>query len=93
MASSRRLPVQLDELNQTFFTKAPLRLGAGGGPGSRFAGALGELSIYSTALSDRRHLDPCHEGIDRADPGHSRAKQNARSGAEGPPMFPGDGCP
>ena len=43
--------VLLDELNQTFFTKAPLRLGAGGGPASRFAGAIGELSIYSAALS------------------------------------------
>ncbi len=45
------LSVQLDELNQTFFTKAPLRLGSGGGPGSRFAGALGGLSVYSAALS------------------------------------------
>jgi hypothetical protein len=44
------LSVLLDELNQTFFTKAPLRLGAGGGPDSRFAGELGELSIFSTAL-------------------------------------------
>jgi Protein of unknown function (DUF1553)/Protein of unknown function (DUF1549)/Planctomycete cytochrome C/Concanavalin A-like lectin/glucanases superfamily len=44
------LSVLLDELNQTFFTKAPLRLGAGGGPDSRFAGDLGGLSIYSTAL-------------------------------------------
>ena len=44
------LSVLLDELNQTFFTKAPLRLGAGGGPESRFAGELGELTIYSTAL-------------------------------------------
>ena len=45
------LAVQLDELNQTFFTKAPLRLGAGGGSASKFAGALGGLSIYAAALS------------------------------------------
>ncbi len=44
--------VQLDELNQTFFTKEPLRLGCGGGPGSRFCGALRELFIYSAALSE-----------------------------------------
>jgi hypothetical protein len=43
--------VLLDELNQTFFTKAPLRIGAGGGPGSSFAGAIGGVSIYSAALS------------------------------------------
>ncbi len=42
--------VHLDELNQTFFTNEPLRLGSGGGPGSRFAGALRGLSIYSFAL-------------------------------------------
>ena len=46
------ISVQLDELNQTFLTKEPLRLGCGGGPGSRFTGALRELSIYSAALSN-----------------------------------------
>jgi hypothetical protein len=45
------MSVQLDELNQTFFTKEPLRLGSGGGPDSRFTGAIRELSIYSAALS------------------------------------------
>jgi Protein of unknown function (DUF1553)/Protein of unknown function (DUF1549)/Concanavalin A-like lectin/glucanases superfamily/Planctomycete cytochrome C len=42
--------VHLDELNQSFFTKEPLRLGSGGGPGSRFGGSLRELYIYSAAL-------------------------------------------
>ena len=45
------LAVLLDELNQTFFTKAPLRIGAGGGPAGRFVGAIGNLAIYSTAFS------------------------------------------
>ena len=45
------LSVSLDELNQTFFTKAPLRLGFGGGPASRFAGSIGELTISRSALS------------------------------------------
>ncbi len=44
--------VHLDELNQTFLTKEPLRLGWGGGPGSRFSGALRDLFIYSGALPD-----------------------------------------
>ena len=44
--------VHLDELNQTFLTKEPLRLGWGGGPGSRFVGALRDLFIYSAALSE-----------------------------------------
>ncbi len=44
--------VHLDELNQTFLTKEPLRLGWGGGPGSRFSGALRDLFIYSAAVPE-----------------------------------------
>ena len=44
------IKVLLDELNQTFLTKEPLRIGAGGGIGSRFAGAIDEPSIYAAAL-------------------------------------------
>ena len=36
------IKVLLDELNQTFQTKEPLRIGAGGGAASRFAGAIDE---------------------------------------------------
>jgi len=44
------IKVLLDELNQTFQSKQPLRIGAGGGAGSRFAGAIDELSIHAAAL-------------------------------------------
>ena len=44
------IKVLLDELNQTFQTKEPLRIGAGGGAASRFAGAIDEPSVYAAAL-------------------------------------------
>jgi mono/diheme cytochrome c family protein len=44
------LNVLLDELNQTFHTKEPLRFGAGGGPGNRYVGAIDEPSVHSAAL-------------------------------------------
>jgi hypothetical protein len=42
--------VLLDELNQTFLTKEPFRIGAGGGPASRFEGAIGAVKVCQTAL-------------------------------------------
>jgi len=42
--------VLLDELNQSFQTKEPLRLGTGGGPDSRFHGLVDEVRVYSRAL-------------------------------------------
>ncbi len=42
--------VLIDELNQTFQSKEPFRIGAGGGPSRRFAGAIGATSVYSAAL-------------------------------------------
>ncbi len=42
--------VLLDELNQSFQTKEPLRIGAGGGPGNRFPGAIDEASVFDRAL-------------------------------------------
>ena len=58
------LVVQLDELNQTFLTKAPLRLGGGGGPDSRFAGEIAGLRIYSAALtSEDISILACKESI------------------------------
>src|SRR5579883_1370839 len=44
------LTVLLDELNQSFQTKEPLRIGAGGGPESRFLGAIDEPIVYDTVL-------------------------------------------
>jgi hypothetical protein len=45
------LVVHLDELNQTFQTKQPLRIGAGGGSSSRFDGSIREVRIFARALS------------------------------------------
>jgi hypothetical protein len=44
------LRVLLDELNQTFLTKEPFRIGAGGGPESRIEGVISATSVYRTAL-------------------------------------------
>ncbi len=43
--------VLLDELNQSFQTQEPLRIGAGGGPESRFVGAIDEASVFDQALA------------------------------------------
>jgi hypothetical protein len=42
--------VLLDELNQSFQTKAPLRVGAGNGASGRFAGAISMPCVYDRAL-------------------------------------------
>src|SRR5262249_19926176 len=42
--------VLLDELNQSFQTKEPLRLGTGGGAESRFNGLLDDVRVYSRVL-------------------------------------------
>ena len=43
--------VLLDELNQTFASKEPLRIGAGGGPEGRFHGTLADVRVYDDCLS------------------------------------------
>ena len=45
------IKVLLDELNQTFQSKEPLRIGAGGGTGRRFVGSIDEPSVYDAALT------------------------------------------
>ncbi len=42
--------VLLDELNQSFETRQPLRIGGGGGPEARFDGAIDEPVVYERAL-------------------------------------------
>jgi hypothetical protein len=42
--------VLLDELNQSFQTKAPLRIGAGNGPQGRFVGAISRPCVYACVL-------------------------------------------
>ncbi len=44
------LRVDLDELNQSFQTSAPLRIGAGGAADERFQGRIDEVRLYSRAL-------------------------------------------
>jgi len=41
------MEVLLDELNQSFAAKQPLRIGGGGGPGMRFRGLIDEVRVYS----------------------------------------------
>jgi mono/diheme cytochrome c family protein len=47
-----KLVVDLDDLNQDFRSKEPLRLGAGNGPDGRFHGLLDDVRIYRGALTE-----------------------------------------
>jgi hypothetical protein len=46
-----KLRVLLDDLNQSFQTPEPFRIGSGGGPESRFHGRIDEVRVYRRALS------------------------------------------
>ena len=48
----QKLRVLLDELNQNFATKQPLRIGAGGGPGNRFHGLINDVRVYGRVLTN-----------------------------------------
>ena len=48
----QQLRVLLDQLNQSFQTKQPLRIGAGGGPQDRFKGLVSDVRVYGRALSN-----------------------------------------
>jgi hypothetical protein len=45
------MKIPLDDLNQTFSAKEPLRIGAGLGPANRFRGAIRQVRIYREALA------------------------------------------
>ena len=47
----QKLRVLFDQLNQTFQTKQPLRIGAGGGPANRFHGLVSDVRVYGRMLS------------------------------------------
>ncbi len=47
----QKMRVLLDQLNQTFQTKQPLRIGAGGGPANRFHGLVSDVRMYERTLS------------------------------------------
>jgi hypothetical protein len=46
-----KLVVDLDDLNQNFQSKQPLRIGAGHGPAGRFHGAIDDVRIYDRVRS------------------------------------------
>ena len=47
----QKLKILLDELNQDFASRDPLRIGGGGGPDNRFnAGVIRDVRIYDVAL-------------------------------------------
>src|SRR5262249_25337540 len=46
-----KMKVNLDDLNQTFAAKEPLRIGAGLGPGNRFHGSIAQVRIYRAELT------------------------------------------
>jgi mono/diheme cytochrome c family protein len=46
-----KLMVQLDDLNQSFQTAQPLRIGAGAGPRARFHGLIADVRVYDDHLS------------------------------------------
>jgi hypothetical protein len=47
---AQKLKILLDELNQDFASKDPLRIGGGGGPDNRFKGVIRDVRIYGAAL-------------------------------------------
>jgi hypothetical protein len=46
----QEVTVYLDDLNQNFGTRDPMRIGAGGGPANRFHGQIDDVRIYNVAL-------------------------------------------
>jgi hypothetical protein len=47
----QKLKINLDDLNQSFESKEPLRIGAGGGPENRFRGEMRDARIFNVALT------------------------------------------
>jgi hypothetical protein len=60
-----KLQVQLDDLNQNFDTKEPLRIG--GGLGSRFSGMISKVDIYAAALPEGDVRILADKGMDGKD--------------------------
>jgi hypothetical protein len=52
----QKLKVNLDDLNQSFRTAQPFRIGAGDGPSHRLPGSVADVRIYGKALSPREVL-------------------------------------
>ncbi len=50
---SQELKVHLDDVNQNFQSREPLRIGGGGGPANRFRGQIDDVRVYDVALPPR----------------------------------------
>ena len=48
---SQKIKPVLDDLNQSFNTSEPLRIGGGGGPENRFRGNIGDVRVYGVVLT------------------------------------------
>jgi hypothetical protein len=48
---AQELAIHLDDVNQNFLTRDPLRIGGGGGPANRFTGHIDDVRVYDVALS------------------------------------------
>jgi hypothetical protein len=63
------LRVDLDDINQSFKTTEPLRIGAGNGPGKRFHGLIDEARVFNVALSaDDAALVACPQTVNEIAP-------------------------
>jgi hypothetical protein len=47
---ARDLKINVDNMNQDFRVREPLRIGAGGGPGNRFQGTIEQVRVYKNVL-------------------------------------------
>jgi hypothetical protein len=48
---NQKLKINIDDINQSFDSKEPLRIGAGGGPENRFHGRIDDVRIYHMPVS------------------------------------------
>jgi hypothetical protein len=49
----QELTIYLDDVNQNFQSRDPMRIGAGGGPNNRFHGQIDDVRIYNVALTPK----------------------------------------
>jgi mono/diheme cytochrome c family protein len=64
-ARPEKLRVLLDDLNQSFQTKEPFRVGGGAGPGGRFRGAAQDVRVWKEVVSpESAEIIAVPEGID-----------------------------
>jgi hypothetical protein len=76
-----KLKVNLDDLNQTFQTKEPLRLGAGGGGDNRFRGLIDDVRVFTRPLaSEEAEILSVADTIEAilAEPAQRRTSAQAR---------------